>query len=391
MAFTLGKVTDFDDANTILTPEVLVTAKAITLPTNKGVLYQSMSAPQRAITQKEFEIYSRTATGLTGVVGDGSGALGGWADSGTTGLKMTAVGMNALTVGSVLKVESEIVAVKSVNRTAYTIDVFARGMGGTSAAAHADTTAYTVIGIAASDGDLKNVESKSENTVKYKNFAQTIFEIVEYTQSELLIGRKGLTTANEIALCRQEAMLRVAKLLSSNAINGTKHQGTKVIPYMSAGLFAQLADDSSGTRVINRYNANSTAFSETILKTALDQTMNIGNCDTILVSPAKKKLMNAFISSRTVMRDDKTAGSNVEFYEYEGVVFNIMVDADVPSDRVALINLAKCQKSFLEGDVIRFVEEPPASSREHRESIQGTVAFAVDGVGYDHCDIYGLT
>jgi len=64
MAFTLGQTTEFDDPNTILTPEVLVTAKAINLPTNKGVFYQAMSAPARAIVQKEFELYTRTSTGL---------------------------------------------------------------------------------------------------------------------------------------------------------------------------------------------------------------------------------------------------------------------------------------------------------------------------------------
>jgi len=56
MAFTLGSINEFTDANTILTPEVLVAAKAILLPTNKGVLYQAMKAPQRSIIQKEFDI-----------------------------------------------------------------------------------------------------------------------------------------------------------------------------------------------------------------------------------------------------------------------------------------------------------------------------------------------
>ncbi len=55
-----------------------------------------------------------------------------------------------------------------------------------------------------------------------------------------------------------------------------------------------------------------------------------------------------------------------------------MVDADVPADRIWYLNLPKCQKAFLEGDIIRYVEEPAKSSREHRESIQGSVAFAVE-------------
>ena len=75
---------------------------------------------------------------------------------------MTAAAVLGLTVGHVIQVESEVVIVKSVNRTANTIDVVARGAGSTSAAAHADTTAFTVIGFAGRDLDLKNVESISE-------------------------------------------------------------------------------------------------------------------------------------------------------------------------------------------------------------------------------------
>jgi hypothetical protein len=392
MAFTLGSINEFTDANTILTPEVLVAAKAIQLPTNKGVIYQAMRAPQRTINQKEFEIYSRTSTGLSGVIGNGTT---GWADTTTTAaLPMAATALNVLTVGSVMSVEGEIVVVKSVDRTANTVTVFARGMGGTTAATHANGVAFTIVGIAGSDGDLKNVESRNENTVKYKNYIQTLFEMVEYQQSELLVGRKGLDAVNELAIQRQEAMLRVAKMLSTMAINGVKGAGTnKLLPYMSAGLFAQLSDDSSGTRAINRYNAGSTAFTETHLKAALKQTMALGTPDVIVVNPTKKEIINGFVASSTRLYqpEDHKAGTYISQYDYEGHILDIMVDADVPNDRVGILNLPKCQKGFLEGDVIRFEKEPDKSSREHSESIQGSVGFAVEGVGYEHCDIYGLT
>lgn len=391
MAFTLGSINEFTDANTILTPEVLVAADAVNLPFNKGVFYQAMAAPQQSIIQKEFEIYSRTSTGLSGTIGDGTN---GWTSSATTALPMTATAVNVMTIGAVLKVESEIVVVSGVDRSANTINVFARGMASSTAAAHATGVAFTVVGSAGSDIDLKNVESRNEATVKYKNYIQTIFEIIDYTQSELLVGRKGLSDANEIAVQRKEAMTRVSKMLSIMALNGYKAQGTSAgLPYMSAGLFAQLADDSSGTRAINRYNASSTALTETILRAALKQTMDKGTPDTILVNPTKKEIINGFTaaSTRLYQPDDHKAGIYISQYDYEGQILNIMVDADVPTDHVGILTLPKCQKAFLEGDVIRYVEEPAKSSREHRESIQGSVAFAIEGIGYDHCDIYGLT
>lgn len=388
MAFSLGQVTDFDDPNTILTPSIMATAKAVNLPKNKGVFYQLMRAPRQAISQKKFQLNGRTVTGMSGVVGDG--AATGWDNSATTGLAMTVGAMNVVTIGSVIKVESEVVVVSAVDRSANTIDVFARGMGGTTAAAHADTTAFSVVGFAGRDVDLKNVESRSESTFEYINYAQTVFETIDYVQSEALTGRKGLDSVNLIPVLREEAMKRVARVLSTSAINGYKHAGSKSIPYLSAGLLSQLSDDASGTRPLNRYNANG-ALTEAKLKAALKDTFDKGNPDTILTSPTNKEVFNNFVASRVVERADRIAGSTVMQYEYEGALLDIVVDADIPDTNVPIVTLDRCQKGFLEGDVIRYQDEPKVSSREHRESLQGSIGFIIEGVGYDHCDIYGIS
>lgn len=388
MAFDIGLVTEYDDAISILDPEVLSTAKAIKLASNQAVFWNMLAAPMAAITQKKFEIYGRSLTSLSGVIGDGVG--GGWLIGGTTGLAMTAAGVNALTVGSVIKVESEVVVVKSVDRTLNTIDVWARGAGGTAAAAHADGVAYTVIGFAGNDTDLKNVESRSEVTNKYINYVQTVFETIDYTQSEMLIGRKGLST-DEITLLKTEAMNRVAIALARSALQGYKDAGAAAVPYMSAGLYAQLTDTSGGTRPVLRYNAGSVAFSETILKNALEDVFEKGNPDTILVSQKYKNIMNSFNQAFIqTPKEDKTAGYSVAKYEFEGKILDIVVDQDCLDTRVAVITKDKCQKGWMDGDVLRFVDEPPTSSREKRGSLQGSVGFILEGVGYDHIDIYGL-
>jgi len=79
---------------------------------------------------------------VTGTVADGGGT--GWNDSDTTDLPLPAAFIALVTVGDVVKVESKHVVVKSVDRTANTIDVWKRGSGGTTAAAHVDTTAMTI-------------------------------------------------------------------------------------------------------------------------------------------------------------------------------------------------------------------------------------------------------
>lgn len=388
MAFDIGLITEFDDAVSIFDPDVLIAAKAVKLAYNQGIFWNLMKAPSKALEGMAFEIYGRGLTVLTGVIGDGVG--GGWNIGDTTSLAMTANAVNILVVGSIMKVEDEIVVVKSVNRSAFTIDVWARGAGASAAAAHADTKAFTVEGSAGNDTDLKNVESRSELTNVYTNYAQTQFETVDYTLKEKILKRKGLT-AGEIALLKEEAMTRYAKLLARNAIHGIKQVGSKTHPFLTAGLLEQLADDAGATRTILRYNAAGAVFSETILQAALENAFVVGQPDTILCNQSNKNIMNVFNQAFiNVDKANKVAGYSVAQYEHEGKVLDVVVDQDMPVDRVGILTIAGCQRGWLTGDLLRYEEEPKLSSRENRDSLQGTYGFAIEGVGYDHLDIYGL-
>ena len=388
MAFDIGLVTEFDDPQSIQDPIVAANAKAINLPSNVGVVWGAMRAPTFGLSGKTFQIYGRSKTDRTGAVGGTA-----WDASATTGLTVTAALANVITVGSVIKAGSEVVIVKSVDRSANTIAVFSRGAGATTAATHAAAAAISVVGHAGNDTDLKNVESFSESTMKYTNYGQLIMETVDTAKTESLLGRKGLET-DYLTLRRKEAQLRVSRMRANIAVTGVKQAGVDGgVPYMTAGLFAQLGDsacDNSKTRALNRYNAAG-ALSETVLKGALKQALSVGNPDTLIVNPSHKAIINEFGASiRQAGRDDRGAGWFVNQYDYEGKVFNILVDADVPSDRIAVVTLGMLQKGWLDGDMLTFKEEPPASSREMRESLQGTFGIIVDGVGYDHLDIYGI-
>ena len=389
MAFEIGLITEYDDPISVQDPIVAANAKAIDLPANVGRVWEAMKAPTFGITGKTFQIYGRSKTDRSGAVGSTA-----WGASATTGLTVSAALANVITVGNVLKIGSEVVVVKSVDRSANTISVFSRGAGGTTAATHAIAAAVDVVSHAGNDTDLKNVESFSEATLKYTNYGQLIMETVDTAQTEALIGRKGLAQSY-VELRRKEAQLRVSRMLAKTAVIGVKQAGVDAgVPYLTAGLFTQLADsacESSAIRALNRYNAASAALTETIMKAALKQAFSVGNPDTLIVNPTHKAIINEFGASiRQTGRDDKGAGWYVNQYDYEGKALNIIVDADVPSDRLAVVTLGSLQKGWLEGDMLTFKEEPAKSSREQRESLQGTFGIIVDGVGYDHLDIYGL-
>jgi len=386
MAFNFGTHSQYDDASTIADPVIAVAAKAIQLPRNKGAFYQGMGAPQIGIDTIDFEVYSRSKTAR-------AGTTGAWADGvATTNLPIDATSIKGLTVGHVLKIESEVVVVKSANKTANTIDVYARGAAGTTGAAHVNGTAYKVIGYAGKDTELKNVESVFESTGFYTNFVQTVFETLDWETKGALLRRKGLGNNNIISILTQEASFRVAEMLATMAVLGEKQAGSKTgTPYMSAGLYSQLADDAGGTRPVLSYNAAG-ALTETKLRAALKELTKYGTPTTIWASPTNKEVINTFNSSLSIQipRTEHTAGQYVDSYDYEGLVLEVKIDSDLDDTKLPIVNMNKCYKSWLKGDNLRLENEPKKSSREMRQSIQGSVGFLIEDVGYEHSYIYGI-
>ncbi len=389
MAFNFGQFNEFTDSVTKGDPIVEAVAKAIELGPFTGKFYQSMGAPAETITQKEYKVYKRSKTPRAGTID------ADWDNDDTSGLGISDDFAKAITVGHVLEIGSEIVIVSAVNRTNGTISVFARGAGSTTAAAHTSGDSIRVVGFAGNDTDLKNVESMSESTSDWTNYVQTIFEVIDWTKHAEL-QRKGLAESNIVQLLIREAELRVAENLAKMAIYGLKQQATDgTNRFMSAGLLQQLSDTSN--RGAYKYNVNG-AITEAKLQAALKYLFDRGgNATTIWCSPTVKPWLNAFLGSQAsvVYTDSKGnhtgGGIYIDSYNYEGKVLNIAVDADLPNDRIPIVNGAKCKKGWLVDDGLRLVDEPQASSREKRKSLQGSVGFLIEDVGVDHILLYGIT
>lgn len=394
MAFVFGQFNEFSDDVTIASPTIAAVAKVIELGPFVGRFYQAMTAPMVELKTKDFKVFSRSQTSRDGVIGDGAG--NGWANVGATGLAMTAAVLKGLTVGHVLQVESEVVIIKSVDRAANTIDVWARGAGDTAVAAHADTVAYKVIGYAGNDLDLKNVESVTESSYAYINYVQTVFESIDWTKHGEMM-RQGMTSENATIVLIREAEIRTARNLSRMALLGVKQVAVSGgNRSMSAGLFAQLADTNSGTRNVFKYNANG-VITEAKLRAALKEVFDAGGSpDSIWCSPTVKGYINAFNMANTSLtiatdRKDHTAGMHIESIDYEGVIIPVKIDADIPNDKIGIIKQSSCKKGWLQDDGLKLADEPSASSREMRKSLQGSVGFLVEDVGVDHSFIYGIT
>lgn len=389
MPFNFGQYNEFSDSVTFGDPIVEAVARAINLGPFEGRFFEAMGAPVASLTQKEFKIYSRTQTSRNGTIGTGA-----WNNSSASGLSVNSDSLKGLTVGHVLDIGGEVVIIKSVNRTANTIDVHKRGDGGTAAAAHTAGATFEVISFAGADEDLKNVESMYEATTEWSNYVQTVFETIDWLKHGELM-RQGLSDANAINTLIREAEVRIARILATTAVRGVKAKPVNGAGrYMSAGLLVQLGDLTRGART---YNCNG-LLTETKFKAALKAMFdNGGTGNTIWAGPTVKEYLNAFLgaNSSVTLTDQKSnhvaGGIYVDSYNYEGAILNVRVDSAMPSDRIAIVNQGKCKKGWLSEDGLRLVDEPTPSSREKRKSLQGSLGFMVEDVGSDHTLISGIT
>ena len=390
MAFNFGTVTQYDDVNSIMTPEVLITAKSIKLGANEGRLFQMLAARQTPIQTVEFEIFNRTQTTK-------AGSLTAGIDDTVVVIPVDAASIKGLTVGSVMQIENELVVVKSVDQAANEVTVWKRGAGESTAAAHASGVAYKVIGTAINDTDLKDLEGFTESTNKYTNYCQTFAEVLDYTKRADELARRGLTPTQIMLVLREEQMIKIARDISMTAVLGQKQAGVRgSSPYMTAGIFAQLADNAAGGRPVLSLDASGAALTEDILRAALAPVFDQGIPNSIWVSSKNKEIINGFnnaSSSNIVLNKDAmntVAGVSVNAYNYDNNILNVYVDSAIPDNKIAILDMSKATKGWMVNDVLRIEEEPSRSSREKRESVQGSLGIALEDVGYAHTYIDNL-
>ena len=385
MAFDIGIFNDLSDTNTIADPIVLATASAIQLPFSKGRIWQDFKQFVDPVSTRKFDIYSRSETSRGGAIGDN------WSDgTGTSGLKVAdASGLN---IGLTLKIESEVVWISAVDKVANTIDVV-RGVGGTTGVAHVDATAFSVTGSAIADEDLKDIGSISETTNIFTNYMQTVAEAIDFTKGGQLDKRDGLSDA-QLALLQQEAMLRAVRNMARTTVMGFKQEASGSVPWMTAGIIQQLSDSTGGRLVLEQGTVG--ALNEAKLRTALRAVTDRGLPNTIYVSSANKDVINGFNASDTAVsvmtgRTDTQAGYHVNTYDYEGLVLDVKVDADMPNDVIAIVNTNKCYRGWKKGDELSYHDEVAKSSREFRSTYNGSFGIAIEDVGYEHIIMTGVT
>lgn len=387
MALDLGLHTTLNDSTSALDPEVIAIAERITkLQSPEFGQVWNLFGNRKPFITDEFEVLTRTNTAAEVVVT----ATGGGADwdtnSDTTALPVSAGTIDRITIGSILLVEDEIVVVKSVNRTGNTIDVYERGSGESAAAAHG-TGAITakVIGHAHREG-TNDAEARAETTEKITNYLQLVEEVVDLSKEDSDQARKFGQTEEVL---KAEAMERVIEGLARTAIYGVARQETSAIPAQTRGMLQHL-NLSAGIKT-----AVSGAFTETSLKNILDDVREAGGTvNAIVMNVAKKRIANGFTGADAIQtsRSDREGGQVLDAYIADGLGrIPFIVDLDMPSDQVALVNTRFMEKGWKANDQLQFKPETNVGSREKKETLQGKFGLAMQQIGRSHAVLTDLS
>lgn len=305
------------------------------------------------------------------------GKIGAWDDSATTNLTVSADLAGKITNYTVLKVEDELVVVKSVNRSTNKIEVFKRWHGGTTPASHADQSDALITGYNYVVG-VKDIESRVIGEAFNSYYvAKNTAPAVSFTKEDMNIKRKAYGEAGQLDYVNAQIDKMDKELLISLNKSLIYHAGEKPAnwnPWMVVGIIAEAL--TNGNIV--------TAFGDITMEKindALTASRNKGgSADTILCGAeaydAIQKLAKDYgMVVNTPNRLNLVIGDTVKALVTKVGTLVPVLDINFPSDKVIICNSANLFRAPLAG-----FEVPGADRTVAQESTRNNQAFTVDSI-----------
>lgn len=332
-----------------LTIDTEIKAYAANIKLEKQVAYLAHKRWTPVETVK-YDTYYTPTRSRAWVIWDGLWT--GWNDTDTTSLPITSDTTKILDAGFVIKVESEIVVVKSVDRDNDTIDVYKRWAGWTTAAAHVDTTALTIHTVAVPEGmviwdGLFREKEKNTNTI------QLFEKRVRATYTDAKARRKSLEDHVEDMIQQQFEELRIDQDMAALYWYYDEGSADWTDPRMTRWLINSILEWGSS----NLVNAASGAWTEDRMNATLKAIWKEGwTVDTIMMSIDNKVITNWFGSFQKRIEDTRWnvlwATNDAVAAEGIGNVF-IAVDDNIKNIDVIYCNLDDMEVSEFMDDAIR--------------------------------------
>lgn len=237
-----------------------------------------------------------------------------------------------LRAGDILKIESELVLLQSISTDTLTIAAGGRGYGGSTAAAHVTLTPIRIIGNV-NVQDAAQGASRTTTKSGLFNYTQIYEDTVVVTSTAQAI--KKYVEQNEMSAQLMRA-LRTAWI----QFERTLLDGRKVAP--SAGV-ASAMDGILPRLSTNAYaKAGALLTEEFILQAMNDSYTQGGQIDTIVVNSFQKRQVNKILDSqRMTSRTDRQGGVIVDSYQSDFGTADILLDRNMPTDTVLLIEKSR--------------------------------------------------
>jgi hypothetical protein len=231
--------------------------------------------------------------------------------------------------GDILKVESELMRVTAVSTDDITV---ARGFGGSTTASHAATPDVAIIG----NVNLQNAAlGQSRTTTKsgLYNYVQLMEDSVQVTTTEAAI--KKYVEENTLTAQLRDVTRTAWLMWERTLLHGRKVASTSTVAGAMDGILVRIST--------NAYAKSSAYLTEAHLRTALKDIWVAGGVPThLFCNWFQKERIDALLDSqRQTTRTDTTAGSVIRRYESEYGDVDIVLNRNMPSDTVLIIDKSK--------------------------------------------------
>lgn len=286
-----------------------------------------------------------------------------------------------LAAGDVIQIDNELCLLAGVSTDTLTIDAGGRGYGGSTAAAHLSGAAIRVIGAVAVQGAAIGPARTTTKTGRF-NYTQIYNQSVTITSTQRSTD-KYVGAANELARLL-ESELKVAWQLYERTLLG----GRKVA---AAASTAGAMDGILPVISTNAYAKAGAALVEDFMLQALQDSWTAGGHPTHAVMNAfQKRQANKFLDGlRETTRGDRTAGAVVDTYTSDFGTIEIVLDRNMPTDTVLVIDKDRIGFGPLQGNALSAVPTAKTTALSETWQVVGEYTAEVRNENA-HAKITGL-
>ena len=224
----------------------------------------------------------------------------GWDNSATTGLAVDDA--SKFQDGHVILVGSEKMVVKAADTASNTIDVYARGFGGTDPATHADDTAIYIVGMARLEGDDADYGPITDISAPY-NYTSIFQKAIKVSGTLQAITQHGIQ--DEFMYQANKAVPHLLRLVERMAFYGERVEGSATAPRSAGGLDTFITDNT-----VNAGGAIAKADVDSLMEEII---MDGGYPDLLVMNPRVANDLRGLLDTSSFIRigqNDNQLGLN---------------------------------------------------------------------------------